>query len=102
MRVALLFVLLGCKGEPNHAAMCETRGVSCIEYASKDPKYLERQRPTCTPPSLWGTENACPIQDRMGACVEEHKGWRRTTIYYQPVDEKTKVECGAYGTWVPR
>ena len=99
MRFALLLLLVGCKGEPNHVGSCQAMPTACEEYVSKDAKYIERQRPGCT--SRW-SPYACPTENRVGACVEEQKGWRRTKVYYQPVDDKTKAECGAYGTWVSR
>jgi hypothetical protein len=101
MRLALLLLIVGCKGEPTHVGSCQSLPTSCEEYSSKDAKYVERQKGGCAKPALWSAA-ACPTENRVGACVEEHSGWRRTKVFYQPVDEKTKTECGAYGTWVSR
>lgn len=97
--VVALLALLGCKSEPSvHRGSCQAAAL-CEDYESKDKKFVDGQRASCT--GTWSA-NACPTTNRLGSCRESH-GWTRTRHHYAGTTldlERTKIECGAYGTWL--
>ena len=102
MRFVVLLALVACKSEPTvHRGSCRASPVTCEDYEAKDKKFIDGQKTACKGIGTW-SDALCPTANVAGSCRESH-GWARTRHHYagtQLALDKTKVECGAYGTWI--